>query len=134
MLIPSTPMGSNHSRKRMKGQTTGKLVLHGLHSLNSGPTEYPLILPPFPFRRMIYSWRAGLFATGEVAAAAQCGHRMLAAKKITLAKLTVHKVQDRWEMDAFGVLLGLKQLCFCFYWFFKCIILDPFGITLRLPA
>ena len=37
---------------------------------------------------------------------------MLAAKKNTLAKLAVHKVQDRWEMDTFGVLLGLKQLCF----------------------
>lgn len=95
----------------MKGRT-GKLVLPGLHSLNSGPTEYPLILHPFPFRSMIYSWRAGLFATGEVAAAAQGGHRMLAGKKITLAKLAVHKVQDRWEMDTFGVLLGLKQLCF----------------------
>ena len=66
--------------------------------MNSGPTEYPLILHPFPFRSMIYSWRAGLFATGEVAAAAQCGHRMLAAKKTHLqsSQCTKSKIDGKW--------------------------------------
>ena len=52
-------------------------------------------------------------------------------EKIALAKLAVHKVQDRWETDTFWVLLGSSSCG---------IVLQIdhsgpiFGITLRLPA